>query len=302
MRPFPRFLAAALAAGWAATPCPALQVYLNTNSPGNSAAASQLFEKDGWHQAAAAVDGIWYVGQGMSKAPGGGDVAKARAKWIESLKDKRWIVEMKQESAAAMAGKKHLVHEVKAMKQAGISPFAAMVWSEKHNKDSTIAAKEVAAVREGLQAAGAADTAVIVNTRAFQRNRLLQELVDKDLVDGFSIEIPSHPVRQGQILEQEVAAAIEFAVRKKKDVYVLINAERSSQFLKDIQDIYERLRRSASRAMRSPHTRIVLSSYSAGKTRFTPDSRGDDCADTVTGAALWLCREADKHRLREERE
>lgn len=304
--PFSHFrasLVAALLIQATGLPCRALEVFINTNAPAKSSDGSQLFDRDAWKRAAEEIDGIWYVGQGMSKPPDGqSSIAKARDQWIEGLKDKRWIIEMKQESAAAMAGeKKHVVHEVKAMKDAGIARFSAMVWSSKHNKDSTIPASEVKEVREGLKAAGAPDAKIIVNTRAFHRNHLLQELVKKDQVDGFSIEIPSHGVRQGKILEHEVGDAIEFAVRHQKDVYVLVNAEHSKTFLDDIQDIFTRLRRSAGHAMSSPHVRIVLSSYSNGKTQFTPERHGNDAANTVTGAAVWLCAEADRHHLRDGR-
>lgn len=285
-----------------ALPDAALEVFINTNSPPKGGQANELFDRDDWKHAAQAIDGIWYVGQGMSKPPGGGDAGKARDKWIESLKDKKWIVEMKEESASAMAGRKpRTVHEVKAMKEAGIRHFSAMVWTQKHNKDSTITLSEAADVREGLKAAGADDAKLIANTRAFHRNDLLKELVKKDKIDGFSVEIPSHGVRQGQILEHEVGAAIQFAVKQRKDVYVLINAEHSGQFLEDVRDIFHRLSRSVGRDMKSDHVKVVLSAYSGGKTHFTPERHKDDPANTVTGAAAWLCAEADRLGLRSDK-
>jgi hypothetical protein len=282
----------------AALPAGAMEVFINTNAPAKGSKANELYNRDEWKKAADAVDGIWFVGQGMLKPPDEKNVTKARDKWIESLKQKHWVVEMKQEPAASMAKGKHTVYEVKAMKDGGVRTFAAMVWDESHNKDSTITASEVAAVREGLKAAGEADARVLVNTRSFHHNELLQKLVKEGKVDGFSIEFASHPIREGRILESEIGAAIQFAVKEKKDIYLLINAEHTTHLLEDIRDIFDRLSRSTGPAMKSPHVRFVISSYSGGKIQFTPDHTKEDFANTVTGAALWLCTEADKRGFR----
>ncbi len=280
-------------------PCAAMEVYINTNSPGKSSHGSQLLELDEWPQCAKAIDGIWYVGQGMSKTPEGKSAGKSREKWIEELKDKHWIVELKQSSAAKMSDATHEPHEVKALKSAGIKHFAAMVWDEEHNKDSTLSGAEVTAVREGLKAADIADSRLIVNTRAFHRNDLLHKLVEEKKVDGFSIEIPSHGVRKGKILEAEVATAINFGVHHQRDVYVLINAEHTSDLLGDLKDIFTTMLHHAGPALKSPHVKFVISSYSAGKTQFTPEHTSAGVhANTVTGAALWLCESAKKHDLR----
>jgi hypothetical protein len=289
---------AAFALLTATFPAGAMEVFINTNAPAKSSKANELYNRDEWKQAADAVDGIWFVGQGMLKPPDEKNVSKERDKWIEALNKKQWVVEMKQEPAAGMAKGKHTVSEVKAMKDGGVRKFAAMVWDESHNKDSTITASEVAAVREGFKAAGEADARLLVNTRSFHHNELLQKLVKDDKVDGFSIEFASHPIREGRILESEIGAAIQFAVKEKKDIYLLINAEHTAQLLEDIRDIFDRLTRSAGPAMKSPHVRFVISSYSNGKIRFTPDHTKDGFANTVTGAALWLCMEADKRGLR----
>ena len=279
----------------------AMEVYINTNSPAKSSHGSQLFDRDKWPQAAKAIDGVWYVAQGMSDAPPGKSVGKARESFIEGLKDKHWIVEMKQGPAAKMADGKHLVHEVKDMKSAGIKHFSAMIWNEEHNKDSTLPADEVTEVREGFKAAGFPETRLMVNTRAFHRNELLKKLVADKKVDGFSIEIPSHGVRKGKILEAEVAPAIEFAVHNRQDVYVLINAEHSTDLMADVKDIFGQMRHSTGSAMKSSHVRFVISSYSAGKTQFTPDRNADGgYANTVSGVALWLCDQAKKDQLRDE--
>src|SRR5207249_3451838 len=131
----------------------------------------------------------------------------------------------------------------KAMKAAGIEGFSAMVYREDRNKDSTLTAADVAAARAGMKAAGVPATPIIVNTRAFHRNELLQELIKKDLIDGFSMEAAAHAVREGKILEAEFVPAIKFAVKNKKDFYLLLTAAHSKNMLEDIQDIFKRLQR-----------------------------------------------------------
>ena len=300
----PAFLsvcAATLACAVLSPACLALEVFLDTNSPAKASQGSQLFQREKWSATAKAIDGIWYVGQGMTKPPEGGTISKARREWVESLKGKQWIVELQGRVTRGMAeGTHHAAFEVKAMKTAGIPRFSAMVFREDRDKDSTLTAADVAAARAGMKAADVPGTPIIVNTRAFHRNKLLHELVEKDLVDGFSVEVASDHVREGGILEAEVAPAVEFAIKHQKDIYLLINAEHTTHYLEDVKEVYERLLKSgAGREMASTHVRIVLAAYSASKTQFTPDHNDKGgFANTTTGAALWLCEESDRHHLR----
>lgn len=278
----------------------AVEIYLNTNSPAKVSRGSEFFDKDGWRDAAKAVDGFWYVGQGMTEPPKGTSIQKAREEWIRSFKEKKWIVELQGRVVEEMGeGIHNTVHEVKAMKAAGIEGFSAMIYREDRNKDSTLTVADVAAVRTGMKAAGVPRTPIIVNTRAFHRNELLQDLVKKDLIDGFSMEAAAHPVREGKVLESEIVPAIKFAVKNKKDFYLLLTAAHSKNMLEDVQDIFKRLHRGAGKELESPHVRIVISAYDGG-IKFTPDrEKNGDYANTTSGAALWLCSEADKHKLRD---
>ena len=280
--------------------CPGLEVFIDTNSPAKASQGSQLFERGKWRDAAKAIDGVWYVGQGMTKPPEGHDIGKARHEWVKGLKDKHWIVELQGRVVEGMGEGKHAtVFEVKAMKSAGVEGFSAMVYREDRDKDSTLTASDVAAARAGMKAADVPHTPIIVNTRSFHRNKLLHELIEKDLVDGFSVEVASDHIREGQVIEAELVPAVQFAVKHHKDVYLLVNAEHSGHVLEDVKDIFQRLGRAAGRDVASPRVRIVVGACSASKTQFTPD-RDDkgDCANTVTGAALWLCEQADKYHLR----
>src|SRR3954471_12263719 len=99
----------------AALPAGGMEVFINTNAPAKGSKANELYNRDEWKKAADAIDGIWFVGQGMLKPPDEKNVTKSRDKWIESLKQKQWVIEMKQEPAASMAKGKHTVYEVKAM-------------------------------------------------------------------------------------------------------------------------------------------------------------------------------------------
>ncbi|HEX8915941.1 MAG TPA: hypothetical protein VF796_26575 [Humisphaera sp.] len=278
----------------------AMEVFVNTNSPAKASQGSQLFDRQKWPDAAKAIDGVWYVGQGMTKPPEGKPIGKARDQWIEGLKDKHWIVELQGRVIEAMGEGKHgVVHEVKAMKEGKVEGFSAMVYREDRGKDSTLTREDVAAAREGFKSADVPKTPLIVNTRGFTRNKHLRELVEKHLVDGFSVEVASNHVREGKIIEAELVPAVQFAVKHKVDVYLLVNAEHSAHVLEDVQDIYRTLTKNAGKEMASPHVRFVVSAYSAGKTQFTPDrTEKGDYANTTTGAALWLCDEADKHHQR----
>lgn len=280
--------------------CCAFEIYLNTNSPAKVSRGSEFFDKAEWRDAAKAVDGFWYVGQGMTEAPKGSSIQKAREDWIRGFKDKKWIVELQGRVIEGMGdGTHHTVHEIKAMKSAGIEGFSAMVYREDRGKDSTLTAADVAAARAGMKAAGVPSTPIIVNTRAFHRNEVLQDLVKKDLVDGFSMEAAAHAVREGKILEAEVMPGLKFAVKNKKDFYLLLTAGHSKKYLEDIQDIFKRLHHGAGHEMQSAHVRIVISAYDGG-IKFTPDrDKNGDYANTTSGAALWLCHEADKLKLRD---
>ena len=128
--------------------CLALEVFIDTNSPAKSSQGSQLFEKDKWRDAAKAIDGIWFVGQGMTKPPEGVNISKARHEWVKSFKDKHWIVELQGRVTEAMGEGKHaVVFEVKALKGAGVEGFSAMVYREDRDKDSTLTTADVAAAR-----------------------------------------------------------------------------------------------------------------------------------------------------------
>jgi hypothetical protein len=291
---------AVVVTAFASRACFAFEVFLNTNSPEKVSRGSEFFDKEEWRDAAKAVDGFWYVGQGMTKPPNGISISKARQDFIRGNKEKKWIVEIQGRVIAGMGeGTHHTVHEVKAMKEAGIEGFSAMVYREDRNKDSTLTVADVAAAREGMKSVGVPATPIIVNTRAFHRNELLQELVKKDLIDGFSMEAAAHLVREGKILEAEFIPGIKFAVKNKKDIYLLLAAAHSKNMLEDIQDIFKRLRHGAGKELESPHVKIVISAYDGG-IKFTPDrEKNGDYANTTSGAALWLCAEADKHKLRD---
>src|SRR5438270_7843771 len=100
----------------------ALEVYLNTNSPANVSRGSEFFDAAKWRDATKAVDGIWYVAQGMTEPPKGVSIAKAREEWIKRFADKKWIVELQGRAAEGH----HTPHEVKALKEAGIHSFSTM--------------------------------------------------------------------------------------------------------------------------------------------------------------------------------
>ena len=266
-------LLAILSAMMLSPACLALEVFIDTNSPAKASQGSQLFERDKWRDAAKAIDGIWYVGQGMTKPPEGGEIGKARHEWVKAFKDKQWIVELQGRvvEAAGARGKHGAAFEVKAMKAAGVEGFSAMVFREDRDKDSTLTAADVAAARAGMKAADVPDTPIIVNTRAFHRNHLLHELVEKNLVDGFSVEVASNHVREGKIIEAELVPAVQFAVKHQEGRLPADQCRALDALLEDVQDIYQRLARGAGAEMASPHVRFVLGAYSASKTQFTPD-------------------------------
>lgn len=277
----------------------ALEIFLNTNSPAKVSRGSEFFALDEWREAAKAVDGIWYVSQGMTKPPTGKTIQKAREEWIRGFKDKKWIVELQGRVVEAIGKGEHgSAHEIKALKSAGISGFSAMVYREDRDKDSTLTEADVAATREGLKIVGVPDAPLIVNTRAFHRNKLLKELIKSNLIDGYSYEAATNPIREGKILESEIVPAIKFAVANKKDIYLLLTAAHSKNMLDDIKDIFKRLLHGASKELESPHVKIVLSAYDGG-IEFTPERTPDgNYANSTSGAALWLCAESDKHKLR----
>lgn len=278
----------------------ALEVYLNTNAPANVSRGSELFDPQGWTDTAKAIDGIWFVAQGMTKPPEGVSITKARKDFVQRHKDLKWIVEVNQRAVESRAdGKKYSIYEPKIMKEVGIKDFQVMSFFE-DRPNSTLTAKDIEIERQAMEHMGAKDAPLIVNTRSYTKNQHLQKLVKGSSIAGFSFEMASKHINEGQILETEVSTAIREAVKHNKIIYLLINAETSKTYLQDVERLTTRLVRTCPQEMATPLVRIVLSNYNkSNATPFTPErDKSGKYANTTTGAALWLAETADKHGLR----
>lgn len=279
----------------------AFEVYLDTNAPPTTSRASELFDQESWKQTAGAIDGIWFAAQGMTKPPAGKSLGKARDEFIKTHRDLKWIVEVSQKAVEkrAEASSKSSTYEPTHLVKAGIKDFEIMSFMSGQGF-STLTEPEIEDERKVMGNIGMKDAPLIVNTRSYTKNKPLQKLLEGDNIQGVSFEAPAELLVHGGFLEAEVVPTIKDAVHHHKIFYLLLNADKSKDFVRDVQTITEKLMRSCPKEMATPLVRFALGNYMPHGVAFTPerDAKGK-YANTTTGAALWLADFGDKNHLRD---
>jgi hypothetical protein len=268
-----------------------VEIYIDTNY-GGGGRGNQLFDLSQWSETGTKVNGIWFVGQGMDKPPDGVNPNSARVAFLKHFARKEFAIELYHNFET----RKGPAYEISALKAAGINDWTAMVYRE-DRKDSTLNPEDVASTHAAFKRFGVDQHPIIVNIRAFGRNKVLPELLKDNLVAGFSIEWASF--YKDSFLQGEVIPAIQAAVRQKKVIYLLCNADHSTDFLGDVQRIFTYLTEHCRAEMKSPNVKWVLADYNAdSQTQFTPEKTDGKYANTLTGATLCLIDAADRLKIR----
>ncbi len=295
------FLAGIILTGLWTCSAQAFEIYLDTNAPASASRASELFDANKWKETAATIDGIWFAAQGMTKAPEGISLGKARDEFIKAHRDLKWICEISQSAVESRARESSNsgIYEPSHLVKGGIKDFEIMSYTSGKNY-STLTEPEIEDVRTVMGNSGLKDVPLIVNTRNFTKNDALQKLLRTDKVQGVSFEVPAELLVNGGFMESEVVPTIKLAYQQQKIFYLLLNADKSKDFVKDVEVISEKLLKACRREMGSPKFRFVLANYMNHGVAFIPERDAiGHFANTTTGAALWLAEFGQKRHLRD---
>lgn len=280
-------------------PAEGLEIYIDTNYRPSVGLGSQLYDTSKWSETASKVDGIYYLSQGMTVPPPGKKLSEARRDFVTAFRNKKFILEFHYPQLQAYNRKPADIRiplDIRILRSAGITDWNAMVYWEKR-VHSTLLHADLPLVQTFFRSLGRSDRLYVLNTRGWTRS--LRDELAKGSVTGLSLEWAPYRMSDSWIL-REVGAAIKFAAEKERILYLLINAEKSTNYLHDIQRTFRLLTQCCSGQLRSQNVKIILANYKHPTAiPFVPekDSHGNP-ADTLTGAALWFIRAADAAGLR----